>query len=647
MANSQSRRARLTAEALEAREVPAGFVTAVEPYLVPSSPGVSVKSLVTVGDSVNGYRMVGIPDGLGAFDNGDGTFTVLMNHELPANLGVPRAHGQAGAFASKWVIDKASLSVLSGSDLIQNVVNVTGTKTLGRLCSADLPSPFAFFNRISGLGTTERIFMHGEEVGAEGREFGTVVSTGTAFELPRLGKLSWENSLANPFPQDKTIVVGMDDSTPGQVYVYVGTKTAEGTPVDRAGLTNGVLYGIKVDGILDEARDASMGTRRFALAPLADVSAKTGAQIQADSEAAGVTEFLRPEDGAWNPRNPNEFYFVTTDRFDTPAQPGRSRLYKLTFDDVTSPEAGGRIDVMLDGTDPGQMYDNITINPQGQILLQEDPGNQTHIARIWQYDTLTGELTEVLRHNPKFFQPGSEFFLTQDEESSGIIDLSLILGPGYFAADVQSHRLMTDPELVEDGQFLILNTSAPTATVVDRVLTIEGTPSVDNIRIGRVGSAITVFEGFRELGRFRATDVSAIHVNAGAGNDTVALRQKVSTPAVVAAGTGDDLVIGNAGRNVLIGGAGTDILRGRGGQDLLIGGSTTFDDDPTQLLSILSTWVAPQLYAERVDGLRALLNPTSVVDDGAADYLLGLGGLDWFFAAAADVRDAGPSETVN
>ncbi len=45
--------------------------------------------ILTVGDSVNTkldgvspYRMVGIPDGLGAYDNGDGTFTVLMNHEL-------------------------------------------------------------------------------------------------------------------------------------------------------------------------------------------------------------------------------------------------------------------------------------------------------------------------------------------------------------------------------------------------------------------------------------------------------------------------------------------------------------------------------------------------------------------------------------
>ena len=30
------------------------------------------------------YRMARIPDGLGAFDNGEGTITVLMSHELTA-----------------------------------------------------------------------------------------------------------------------------------------------------------------------------------------------------------------------------------------------------------------------------------------------------------------------------------------------------------------------------------------------------------------------------------------------------------------------------------------------------------------------------------------------------------------------------------
>ena len=40
--------------------------------------------------------MVGLPDGLGAFDNGDGTFTLLANHEAGSTNGIPRAHGAAG-----------------------------------------------------------------------------------------------------------------------------------------------------------------------------------------------------------------------------------------------------------------------------------------------------------------------------------------------------------------------------------------------------------------------------------------------------------------------------------------------------------------------------------------------------------------------
>ena len=72
---------------------------------------------------------------------------------------------------------------------------------------------------------------------------------------------------------------------------------------------------------------------------LGDVSGMTGAQIDAASEAAGVTSFLRPEDGAWDTLNPNRFYFVTTNGFDAtePAvggglhrrqQPGRGRHHQ-------------------------------------------------------------------------------------------------------------------------------------------------------------------------------------------------------------------------------------------------------------------------------------------------------------------------------
>ncbi|MBU6228311.1 MAG: hypothetical protein KGQ93_01285, partial [Cyanobacteria bacterium REEB459] len=148
------------------------------PYVIPaaSATGVKVTSILTTGDAPsNGYKMVGIPDGLGAFDNLDGTFTLLMGHELGSTTGAVRAHGGKGAFISSWVINKSDLSVVSGGDLIQKVYNwdvatqrsatTTSTITFNRFCSADLPEVSAFYNPLTGLGTQARIFMNGEEGG--------------------------------------------------------------------------------------------------------------------------------------------------------------------------------------------------------------------------------------------------------------------------------------------------------------------------------------------------------------------------------------------------------------------------------------------------------------------------------------------------
>ena len=46
-------------------------------------------------------------------------------------------------------------------------------------------------------------------------------------------------------------------------------------------------------------------------------------------------------------------------------------------------------------------------------------------------------------------------FLTQDEESSGIIDASAILGDGWFLLDVQAYYPVGG-EVVEGGQLLAL-----------------------------------------------------------------------------------------------------------------------------------------------------------------------------------------------
>ncbi|MDD1443553.1 alkaline phosphatase, partial [Dolichospermum sp. ST_sed3] len=368
-----------------------GSSSSATSYIVPTALGVNLTSILTVGDSVNNkpdgitpYRLAGIPDGLGAFDNGDGTFTLLVNHEIGSTNSVIRAHGSAGAFVSKWVINKSDLSVVSGSDLIQsvNLWNGTGftqgTTAFGRFCSADLAPVSAFYNSATGLGTQERIFLNGEESGAEGRAFGNIATganAGTTYQLPYLGKFSWENAVASPTASNKTVVAGTDDATPGQVYFYVGDKTNTGTDIDKAGLNNGNLYGVAVPGLtLELATTALVTGTRFTLADLGNVANTTGAALQTQSGIANVTEFGRPEDGAWDPSNPNDFYFATTGATISGAAVP-SRLWRLRFDDATNPTAGGTIEAVLNGTEGHSKLDNLAIDKYGHILLQEDLGN--------------------------------------------------------------------------------------------------------------------------------------------------------------------------------------------------------------------------------------------------------------------------------
>jgi hypothetical protein len=439
-------------------------------YLVPVASGVTTKAILSAGDAVGTkpdgslYRMVGIPDGLGAFDNGDGTFTMLSNHELgSATTGIPRAHGGRGAFVSRWTIRKSDYGVLGGQDLMQTVqlwnptTSTYGAGTnvgFGRFCSADLAPVSAWF--AGGTGYNGQLFMDGEEIGAEGRAMGHELS-GTSWELPRLGKASWENLIASPFAQAKTIVAGDDDSTPGQVYIYVGTKTNTGSPIERAGLSNGTLYGIAVTGFPTEpsATGIPAGTA-FTLANLGNVQNSTGATLETQSTAANVTRFNRPEDGAWDPMHPNDYYFVTTNAINAP-----SRLWRARFTDIANPELGGTIESVLNGSEGQLMLDNIAIDARGHIMLVEDVGNDPHIGQVFRYNIASDTLTTVAQHDPDRFMPGAAHFLTQDEEASGIIDATAILGAGYWLVDVQAHYTFAEPvapnaEIIEGGQYIVL-----------------------------------------------------------------------------------------------------------------------------------------------------------------------------------------------
>jgi len=436
--------------------------------------------------------MVGIPDGLGAMGNGQ-TFSLFMNHELTASNGVARAHGRIGAFVSKWTIDRNSLEVIEGEDLTPSPSHVmqwdaankrylSSTTTWDRLCSADLPDPKALCH--GNRGTSERIFFNGEEV-TFGRAWARIVTgphAGEAWELPRLGKMSFENVVLCPHTKDKTVAAMFDDgsintaapaaSNPCEVYIYVGDKQREGNDIERAGLTNGKLYGVQVfrgntlvtaesnDFGLGDASTGYVGSGRFGLVEIGNagnVELLTGLQIEQDSINKNVFRMLRPEDGAWDPRgNGNDaLYFVTTGDINPPGV--TSRLWRLTFEDVENPERGGRIEILLTNT-AGRMFDNITIDKLGRLFLQEDTGNNPWVSQIWAYGIDSGSLTKVAYHNPELFQPGVNpgTFVTQDEESSGIIDAQEILGQGWFLFVVQNHKASSEIELVQGGQLLAM-----------------------------------------------------------------------------------------------------------------------------------------------------------------------------------------------
>src|SRR5262249_18919249 len=146
-------------------------------------------------------------------------------------------------------------------------------------------------------------------------------------------------------------------------------------------------------------------SKRFFTVNLGDLSNTTGAQLQTNADAQGQMNFLRPEDGCWDPVHHNDFYFVTTDSF-----AGNSRLWLLRFDHITDPALGGVITMLVDGSDlagttsgfrsasgltDARMFDNICMDTHGKIMLCEDVGNNPRLGRQWMYDTLTDSLTEI------------------------------------------------------------------------------------------------------------------------------------------------------------------------------------------------------------------------------------------------------------
>jgi hypothetical protein len=484
------------APAHAATSVITGPSSSLAPYVLPAADGVTTESIITTGDPAgNGYRFSGTPDGLGAFKDGS-NFGLLANHEFVPADGIVRRHGQKGSFVSSWTIDRRTLKVRSGGDFINPGVQfwnpaaqTYGTSPLAvatanprnpldlfpgdnsafsRFCSSSLTDAGVLLSHHSDRGYGGQIYFANEETGDGGRTFG-VTPDGNAQELPRLGRFSAENNLVADTESATTLVMGNEDgpSDGSQLRVYIGRKTRTGSAFRRAGLTNGASF------VIDAANSAVTNDVTFRAAypkgTPADVELnnvdwdQSGARQNAEAKADGLG-LNRIEDGNFDPEHPDDYYFVTTagGKGSGPGLRDGGGLWRLRFEDINEPELGGTLTLLLDGSETagaaGGFYkpDNLTIDREGNIVIQEDPGNDAHVAQILAYSIESGKLGVVATFDPAKFTPGAPGFITQDEESSGVIDASKLLGEGWFLLDAQVHKLSADPELVEGGQLLAL-----------------------------------------------------------------------------------------------------------------------------------------------------------------------------------------------
>ena len=109
-------------------------------------------------------------------------------------------------------------------------------------------------------------------------------------------------------------------------------------------------------------------------------------------------------------------------------------------------------------------------------------------------------------------------------------------------------------------------------------LSVAGTEAADVINVTRVGKYIRVGVN-ADGGRFLATQVKRIYVNAAAGNDRVVIASPIRSTLIggpgndkLIASSANDSLEGNGGRDTLIAGAGDDVLNAGPGPNLICPG---------------------------------------------------------------------------
>src|SRR5256885_10622734 len=204
-------------------ETDPGFKTAKPPYLVPMVPTATVDPILSTGDTVGGYQMTGIPDGLGAFKTGGDTLQVYMNHEL--GISFPAVPPGVDTRISNLTLNRNTHGVLAGQ------YRFTGAEGFERFCSSTLET-------INGTP----YYLTGEEaipVGHDGSSIVMNAETGTWTETPQFGHFEHEN-VVPVLGFKKLVLISTEDNfragVPSYLFAYIANSWEDAV----AG--NGSLY---------------------------------------------------------------------------------------------------------------------------------------------------------------------------------------------------------------------------------------------------------------------------------------------------------------------------------------------------------------------------------------------------------------------
>ena len=501
--------------------VPANAAAGIT-YMEPVATGVSLDPYATAGDSVGGYLIGGIPDGMGVIPV-NGKLRVLTNHEWSNANPIAAARGSANgmttaSYVSEMHYDLKTKTVVAGKDFMEwiewydyqsnkfgviptapdgaTLVDQYGSQAhsylINRFCSSTLADAGEFYNKATGAGYKGAVYLTGEEGGDESRGFAGN-QDGEFVQVPGFGLAAWETFVNAPTTSNATVVMGNEDgaATDSQLFMYAGTKTKTGEWYEKAGLTNGKLYVMATDVLNDTTFRAKYAKGVSAPASFKVIDYKQNGKLQNDKARELGMTLARVEDGHFDPKKPNDYYFVTTESnkdpkatASNPATPTVSRdggaLWRLRFVDINNPTKGADLTMLLDGSEAPYLSkpDNIVVDDAGNILIQEDPGNNALLARVVSYRISDGKLATIAKFKDTYFNSANTTtFITQDEESSGIVDVTSYLRTGksdkakYYMMVAQIHATpaKSRPDLtpapadianaIEGGQWYVMKVS--------------------------------------------------------------------------------------------------------------------------------------------------------------------------------------------